>query len=57
MAVPNPNLVYRSDTNEPLSYDQLDGNFAYLSQSIANIIGITTESITIGSLLTIDPVS
>jgi hypothetical protein len=37
MATPNPNLIYRSGSNEPLTFDQLDGNFAYLSQSIANI--------------------
>ncbi len=57
MATPNPNLIYRSDTNEPLSYDQLDGNFAYLSQSIANIVGTNQEPVTIGSLLTVNPVS
>ena len=57
MATPNPNLIYRTDQSGSLTYEQLDGNFAYLSQSIANIVGTTTESVTIGSLLTIDPVS
>jgi len=42
MATPNPNLIYRSGSTEPLTFDQLDGNFAYLSQSIANIV--TPES-------------
>ena len=57
MATPNPNLIYRTDQSGSLTYEQLDGNFAYLSQSIANIVGTTTESVTIGSLLTVDPVS
>ena len=42
MATPNPNLIYRSGSAGPLTFDQLDGNFAYLSQSIANIV--TPES-------------
>jgi len=37
MATPNPNLIYRTDLSSSLTYAQLDGNFAYLSQSIANI--------------------
>jgi hypothetical protein len=37
MATPNPNLIYRSGSFGPLTFDQLDGNFAYLSQSIADI--------------------
>ncbi len=37
MATPNPNLIYRTDQSGSLTYAQLDGNFAYLSQSIANI--------------------
>jgi hypothetical protein len=42
MATPNPNLIYRTDQSGSLTYAQLDGNFAYLSQSIANIV--TPES-------------
>jgi hypothetical protein len=38
MATPNPNIIYRSGSVGPLTFDQLDGNFAYLSQSIANIV-------------------
>jgi hypothetical protein len=37
MATPNPNIIYRSGSAGPLTFDQLDGNFAFLSQSIANI--------------------
>ena len=37
MATPNPNLIYRTDQSGSLTYAQLDGNFAYLSQSIAAI--------------------
>ena len=37
MVTPNPNIIYRSGSTGPLTFDQLDGNFALLSQSIANI--------------------
>jgi hypothetical protein len=37
MAIPNPNLIYRTDQSGSLTYAQLDGNFAYLSQSIASL--------------------
>jgi hypothetical protein len=37
MATPNPNIIYRTDQTGSLTYAQLDGNFAYLSQSIAAI--------------------
>ena len=45
MATPNPNIIYRSGSNEPLTFDQLDGNFAFLSQSIADISTINTSSL------------
>ena len=37
MATPNPDIIYRSGSTEPLTFDQLDGNFALLSQSIADL--------------------
>jgi hypothetical protein len=37
MATPNPNIIYRSGSSEPLTFEQLDGNFALLSQSIADM--------------------
>jgi len=45
MATPNPNIIYRSGSNEPLTFDQLDGNFAFLSQSISDISTIDTSSL------------
>jgi hypothetical protein len=45
MATPNPNLIYRTDQSGSLTYAQLDGNFAYLSQSIADISAIDTGSL------------
>ena len=37
MATPNSNIIYRTDQSSSLTYEQMDGNFAYLSQSIASI--------------------
>jgi len=37
MATPNPDIIYRSGSAGPLTFAQLDGNFALLSQSIADI--------------------
>jgi hypothetical protein len=37
MATPNPDIIYRSGSANPLTFDQLDGNFALLSQSIASV--------------------
>jgi hypothetical protein len=37
MATPNPNIIYRSGSAGPLTFAQLDGNFALLSQSIADM--------------------
>jgi hypothetical protein len=45
MATPNPNIIYRSGSAGPLTFDQLDGNFALLSQSIAGISTINTSSL------------
>ena len=44
MAAPNPDLIYRTDQSSSLTYAQLDGNFAYLSQSIANITSVESSS-------------
>jgi hypothetical protein len=45
MATPNPNIIYRSGSAGPLTFDQLDGNFAFLSQSISDISTIDTSSL------------
>ena len=44
MAIPNPNLIYRTDLTGSLTFTQLDGNFAYLSQSIADITFVESSS-------------
>ena len=44
MATPNPNLIYRTDVTSSLTYAQLDGNFAYLSQSISDITSVESAS-------------
>ncbi len=43
MATPNPNLIYRTEQSSSLTYTQLDGNFAYLSQSISDITSVESE--------------
>jgi hypothetical protein len=45
MATPNPNIIYRSGSAGPLTFAQLDGNFALLSQSIADMSAIDTSSL------------
>jgi len=44
MATPNPNLIYRTEQSSSLTYTQLDGNFAYLSQSISDITSVESSS-------------
>jgi len=49
MATPNPNLIYRTDQTNELTFAQLDGNFAYLSQSIADITSVESASYAINA--------
>jgi hypothetical protein len=54
MATPNQNIIYRSGSTEPLTFDQLDGNFALLSQSIADVSNpfpFTGNAVFSGSIL------